>query len=236
MTLNDVSTVFTLAGLEIILSADNAIVLAAMANTLPKHQRSRALYYGIIGAFVLRGLAILCATWIIGFWFLQVIGGLYLVWLGITHVTSDEHQGGNDIDKYAKPRSFWGTVAAIEIADLAFAVDSVLAAVAMTNKIWIIYGGAVIGLIAMRFAATMVLKLLESFPALIIYAYIMVIWIGVKLIWKGIDLCPSIPTVDHPVSEHIFWSVMALITFTAAIHWWKSSRKIKAAKVASNDG
>lgn len=220
ITLADAPTIVTLTGLEIILSADNAIVLAALAQTLPAKDQKRALYYGIAGAFILRFIAILCSVWIARFWFLQILGGGYLIWLAISHLTSPEENGSEEEKAVeAKRRSFWGTVAAIELTDLAFAVDSVLAAVALSSKWLVIYLGAVIGLIAMRFAATLVLKLLGIFPSLITYAYVMVLWIGLKLTWQGIGQSQFFPAVGHGIEHHIFWSVMLVIAAVGFLHY-----------------
>ncbi|MDX6767700.1 MAG: hypothetical protein SFU85_13035 [Candidatus Methylacidiphilales bacterium] len=212
----------TLVGLEIVLSADNAIVLGALANGLPPDQRRRALFYGILGAFVLRGLAILSAAWIIKFWFLQVLGGGYLIWLGLNHLTAPSEGCPDAGGRPVRQRGFWATVLVIELTDLAFAVDSVLAAVALTSNIWIIYAGAVIGLIAMRFAAMAVLKVLEKFPELNIYAYVLVSWIGVKLTLQG--LCnQGFYAEQLHLSHGIFWIVMSLIMACAGFHWWRKS-------------
>jgi YkoY family integral membrane protein len=220
----------TLVGLEVILSADNAIVLGALANGLPEHQRRRALFYGIMGAFILRGLAIFSAAWIIQFWFLQVLGGGYLIWLGMSNLTSPGHGEADSAQVSRKQRGFWGTVLVIELTDLAFAVDSVLAAVALTSNMWIIYAGAVIGLIAMRFAAVGVLRLLEKFPEMNIYAYVLVSWIGVKLTLQGIYNKGWFVEQVH-MTHGIFWTVMFLIMGSAFLHWWRKTRLAAAQQV-----
>jgi YkoY family integral membrane protein len=223
----DLPIIFSLAGLEIILSADNAVILAALAQVLPKHQRKRALFYGILGAFALRFIAIILAKWIIYMWWVQVLGGAYLITLGIKHVfTKSDHQQSDA--NSTKKRSFWGTVAAIELADLAFAVDSVLAAVALSSKLWVIYSGAIIGLIAMRFAATFVMRLLEIYPKLILYAYITVTWIGIKLTWQGAHIALSKVYPIPEMSHILFWSVMVLIVIAATFNARMNSKPKKS--------
>jgi YkoY family integral membrane protein len=224
MSWTDIPTILTLAGLEIVLSADNAIVLAALAKSLPESQQKRALFYGIMGAFVLRFLAILSASWIIQFWFLQILGGGYLIWLGLKNLTGPgESPDNNALEAAQSARNFWGVVMAIELTDLAFAVDSVLAAVGvipadqLDEKIWVVYFGAIIGLVAMRFAAVAVLGLLKKFPALIIYAYVLVSWIGIKLILQGCHTRGMGETLH--LSVPVFWMVMGLIMLCGFIHW-----------------
>src|SRR4051794_25014913 len=123
-------TVVTLVFLEGLLSADNALVLAVMVRHLPKEERKRALRYGILGAFFFRFVALLLSTALLGFWHFKVVGGMYLLYLAISHFMSGE-------DDPHQPKSsrfgsgFWGTVVAVELADIAFSIDSILAAVAM---------------------------------------------------------------------------------------------------------
>jgi len=223
--------IFTLTGLEIVLSADNAVVLAVMARQLRPELQKRALFYGIAGAFILRFFAILGAVWIIKFWFLQIIGGGYLIWLAVQHLTDTSHEDPS-VPKYLKggAASFWKVVVIIELTDLAFAVDSVLAAVGVTDNLLIIYAGAVIGLVAMRFAAVAVMKLLEIFPQLKIYAYVLVAWIGLKLVFQGAHLYLMMRHDLHwEKSIHLsipeFWTVTALISITAFLHWLRVSRQ-----------
>jgi YkoY family integral membrane protein len=227
---SSIPVVFTLAGLEIILSADNAVVLAVLARQLRPELQKRALFYGIAGAFILRFFAILGAVWIIKFWFLQIIGGGYLIWLAVQHLTdTSSHDPAVPQCARGNATGFWKVVIIIELTDLAFAVDSVLAAVGVTNNLFIIYAGAVIGLIAMRFAAVAVLKLLEIFPQLKIYAYVLVAWIGLKLMFQGAHLYLVLSKdLDWEDAVHLsmpeFWIVTVLIATTAFIHWLRVSR------------
>ena len=78
---SDIVVILNLIIIESLLSIDNAAVLATMAMELPKEQRSRALKYGIIGAYVFRGLALVFATFLVKIWWLKVLGGLYLLYL-----------------------------------------------------------------------------------------------------------------------------------------------------------
>ncbi|MDR1191189.1 MAG: hypothetical protein LBK60_05930 [Verrucomicrobiales bacterium] len=229
LTWSAAPVILTLAGLEIILSADNAVVLAVLAKQLKPELQRRALFYGIAGAFVLRFLAILGAVWIIKLWYLQIIGGGYLIWLAVNHLTAAGHHDPT-VPKFAGGGAgFWKTVVIIELTDLAFAVDSVLAAVAVTDNIFVIYSGAIIGLVAMRFAAVAVMKLLEKFAQLKIYAYVLVAWIGLKLMFQGVHL--GLAARHHPWAETVhltipeFWILTALIVVTACVHWYRRTNR-----------
>lgn len=193
-------TLATLVLLEGLLSADNALVLAVMVRHLPKRQQRLALRYGIWGAFFFRFVAVLLATTILDYWQFEVGGGLYLIYLALSHLFS--HDDSNDPEAKAKAgRGFWATVAAVEFADIAFSVDSILAAVALADEMpkdlhaikigffsikdWVIYAGGVLGIIAMRFIAGYFLILLDKFPGLVRGAYYLVGWIGVRLVGAG---------------------------------------------------
>src|ERR1700740_50671 len=88
-----VMTVLWLVFLEGLLSADNALVLAMMVRHLPRTQQKRALRYGIWGAIAFRLVAVLLAKFLLDFWFLKVVGGLYLLYLAVARVVS---RGGGD--------------------------------------------------------------------------------------------------------------------------------------------
>ncbi|HEU5117210.1 MAG TPA: hypothetical protein VFT74_11140 [Isosphaeraceae bacterium] len=217
--------VLTLVLLEGLLSADNALVLAVMVRHLPKHQQTRALRYGIWGAFVFRLIAVVFAYQLIQFWFLKVVGGAYLIYLTLKHFVFDDH-GGEGLDSEGKRSrfgsGFWGTVINVELADIAFSIDSILAAVGMveslpesiqeneTLALAIIYIGGVLGIIMMRLVAGVFLVLLDRYKGLAGGAYLMVAWIGLKLIAGGLHdaVHPAeeanrhvLPTVSFGVSE-----------------------------------
>lgn len=196
-----VVAIATLVLLEGLLSADNALVLAVMVRHLPKEQQKRALRYGIWGAFVFRFVAVVFATYLLEFWWLKVGGGLYLIFLAVRHfLTRDE---GHDPEAPRLGRGFWGTVVNVELADVAFSIDSILAAVAMaevlpeaiearslgflglTLGMLIVYVGGVLGIIMMRLVAGLFLVLLDRFKGLAAGAYVLVAWIGIKLVQTG---------------------------------------------------
>ena len=164
----DLATIIALAVLEGLLSADNALVLAMMVKHLPKDRQKKALLYGLGGAFVFRLIAILFATIVLKQWWLQALGAGYLLFVAVKHFL------GAASKKDVKPvqRSFWGTVLVVEITDIAFAVDSVLAGITFVgneqSKIWVVFFGAIAGIVLLRFAASAFIKLLDRFPSLVI--------------------------------------------------------------------
>jgi YkoY family integral membrane protein len=170
--------------LEIVLSIDNAAVLAAMVKELPKDQQQKALTYGIAGAYVFRGLALLFASVLIKLVWLKVAGGLYLMYLAYNALSSNVEQGGESKMTIKIPflSALWSTIVAIEMMDLVFSIDNVFAAVAFTPNLWLICGGVFIGILAMRFATTKFVKVLEKNPILERVAYWVIGALGLKLV------------------------------------------------------
>lgn len=170
--------------LEIVLSIDNAAVLAAMVKELPKEQQKKALTYGIAGAYVFRGLALLFASVLIKLVWLKVAGGLYLMYLAYNTLSTNVEQGGESKMTIKIPflSALWSTIIAIEMMDLVFSIDNVFAAVAFTPNLWLICGGVFIGILAMRFATTKFVKVLEKNPILEKVAYWVIGALGLKLV------------------------------------------------------
>ena len=170
--------------LEIVLSIDNAAVLAAMVKELPKEQQKKALTYGIAGAYVFRGLALLFASVLIKLVWLKVAGGLYLMYLAYNALSTKVEEGGESKMTIKIPflSALWSTIVAIELMDLVFSIDNVFAAVAFTPNLWLICGGVFIGILAMRFATTKFVKVLEKNPILERVAYWVIGALGLKLV------------------------------------------------------
>ncbi len=170
--------------LEIVLSIDNAAVLAAMVKELPKNQQKKALTYGIAGAYVFRGLALLFASILIKLVWLKIAGGLYLMYLAYNALSSKVEEGGESKMSIKIPflSALWSTIVAIEMMDLVFSIDNVFAAVAFTPNLWLICGGVFVGILAMRFATTKFVKVLEKNPILERVAYWVIGALGLKLV------------------------------------------------------
>ena len=184
MSGEDLLVLFSVAALEVLLSGDNALVLAVMVRPLPPHLRARALLYGLLGAYLLRGLALLFAVFLIRLWWAQVLGGLYLVYLMVRHFRN--HPEGKPLPE-ASAKTFWRVVLLINLVDLAFAVDSVLVAVAISDELWVIYTGVFLGILALRMLASFVVSLLDRYPRFKHLAYLVVGLAGAKLAVAGWD-------------------------------------------------
>lgn len=196
----------TLAILEGILSVDNSLVLAILVRTLPKGQQKKALMYGIFGAFFFRAVALIFAAHLMRFVAFKVIGGGYLLYLAMKHMfffyKEDAHQ--------SRPKtaaSFWKTVLLVELTDIAFSIDSITTAVAMSDKLIIVWLAGIMGIIFLRFAAGLFIRLLEKLPKLEDLAYQLIFFVGTKLLMEGFHI---------EISYAVFWMMMAVIAILGA--------------------
>ncbi len=305
----DIAVVALLIVLEGALSVDNALVLGLLANRLPKHQRRKALTYGLVGAFVFRVLAIAVAAWLLTYPIVKLFGGGYLLYVSLKHFFFDSHSDeknavkiGADghpiiededageltpeqreqeiakrspvpesIDpskpadappavlsyqsptpeitplgvakKYAK---FWPTVLVIELTDIAFAVDSIVAAMAFiprhteagpNPKLWVVIVGGFFGLVLMRFAAMIFVRLLDRFPRFEVAAYLLVTVIGLKLVVDYIGnrffatAANPHPVDFHSVSGPWFWSFWVIMVACFAYGFWGRKKTPQAGDV-----
>jgi YkoY family integral membrane protein len=218
---SDLFIVATLVVLEGLLSADNALVLALLVRHLPENQQKKALLYGLIGAFTLRGIGIFLAKFIMNLWPVCAIGSVYLLGLAIRHfVTSHKNESEEDAANLGKKKAgFWHTVILVELTDIVFAVDSILVAVALVNnpnKIWIVYTGGFLGIVLLRLAASFFIRLIKKYPTLDHMAYGLVGWAGVKLASTTVDIFyrsrgMAEENLPHLLKPPVFWVVFVLI-------------------------
>jgi YkoY family integral membrane protein len=171
--------------LEAILSADNAIALAAIVRSLPDpKQEEWALRYGLIGAFVLRVVLIFTATWVIKYWQFELAGSVYLLWLSGKFFL-EKSQAGHDAQHPVRMADkLWQVVALVSLTDLAFSLDSVTAAVAVAQETWLVLIGGVAGIITLRFLAGLFIKWLAEFTHLESAGYLIVLLVGLRLFIK----------------------------------------------------
>ncbi|MCZ8538288.1 TerC family protein [Paenisporosarcina quisquiliarum] len=231
-----------LIGLEGLLSADNALVLAVIAKHLPEDQKKKAINYGIIMAFFFRFAALFAISFIANVWQVQAIGAAYLLYLGLKHVIQAKFGKENEnirveVEEESAGKGFWPTVGKIGLADLAFAIDSILAAVAIAlglpdsplddfggmdgGKFIVVVLGGIAGLILIKYAATWFVQLLDQRPALETTAYAIVAWVGVKL--AVITLAhDDIGVLDHDFPHSTIWTLIfyGVLVGIALIGWF----------------
>lgn len=172
--------------LEAVLSADNAIALAAIAQGLEdKELERKALNFGLVVAYVLRITLILTATWVQQFWQFNVLGATYLLWLVFQHFTSEE---GED-NQHHGPRfnSLLQAIPVIAFTDLAFSLDSVTTAIAVSQEKWLVLTGATIGIITLRYMAGLFIRWLDEYIYLEDAGYVTVAFVGLRLLLKVVN-------------------------------------------------
>ncbi len=173
-----------LVALEAVLSADNAIALAAIAQGLEGQKLQRqALNFGLVAAYVLRMTLIFTATWVIQFWQFELLGAAYLLWLVFNYFISDK-EDNNDQHHGPKFTSFWQAIPMIALTDLAFSLDSVTTAIAISEKTWLIILGGTIGVITLRFLAGLFIRWLDEYIHLEDAGYITVGFVGLRLLLR----------------------------------------------------
>lgn len=194
--------------LEGLLSIDNAAVLGAMVVNLPDdqsikwprslkwigdklhpilgNQRTAALRVGLLGAYVGRGLMLLLASLVVSNPWLKIIGAAYLIRLAFENLGMAEESSADTEIRTVKATSFWGVVVSVELADLIFSLDNVVAAVSLSDKLWVVMVGVAIGILFMRFAAGLFSRAVEHEPVLREAAYLLVFNIGVELLIEEI--------------------------------------------------
>jgi tellurite resistance protein TerC len=193
--------------LEGILSIDNAAVIGALVSPLPNdkyvewpkglqrfgewlhpiigNQRMAALRVGLLGAYVGRGAMLFFTSFLIHNSWIKLIGAIYLIHLAFDNLEDMTGGGGEEEEsevRRVKVQSFWATVLTVETMDLIFSIDNVVAAVSLSNKIWVVMVGVAIGILMMRFAAGIFSYAVEREPILKQAAYVLIFNIGVELI------------------------------------------------------
>lgn len=221
----------TLVLMEGLLSADNAIALAVKVKSLPEHQRKKALMYGLWGAYFFRFLAIGLGTALVKLWWVKLIGGLYLVWMAYRffkeyYAKKRNGEIGEEIVEESTQLSglaryigvFWATVVSVELMDIAFSVDSVLAAFGISELVGILLLGGMLGILMMRGMAQVFTKLMDKVPELENTAYILIGFIGVKMLL----------TLVHIHINHTMFFVFIIVIFFGTYLIHKRNKKKEA--------
>ncbi|MFN2746528.1 MULTISPECIES: TerC family protein [Bacillus] len=222
----------SLVVLEGLLSADNALVLAVMVKHLPEKQRKKALTYGLIGAYFFRFLFIGLGMILIKFWWIKLIGAAYLAWLVIKHFfigEGDDESGAIKKDGWMVRvfGVFWATVISVELMDLAFSVDSILAAFAVSEKVWVLLIGGMLGILMMRTVAKFFLTLIDKVPELEATAFVLI----------GIIALKMAASVWHIEMPHSVFFIILIVAFAATfvIHYMNKQKAVKEQTAASKE-
>ena len=172
--------------LELMLSADNAVALAAIArsNRQPT-QEKLALNIGIGLALILRIGLIIIAQWVLQNTWVQLIGSMYLFWLVFDHLRNrydQQKESSGSVDDQSSQRTLLQTVVLLALTDLAFSIDSVAAAVAISDQLILVMTGATVGIIALRFTAAFFIRWLDEYARLETAGFLAVAFIAFRLL------------------------------------------------------
>src|SRR5262245_17082762 len=206
------------------------MVLAVLVLGLPKAQRRKALRYGILGAFVFRGAATILAVYLISLGWVKLLGAAYLLYLVYRHFGA----GGSAEERRSAPRpqpwlgltAFWATVVKVELTDIVFAIDSILVAVAMSSKIWVVLTGGILGIVMMRLVIGRLLSLVERYPPLVDGAFVIIAWVGIKLFLEYLH------TEGYVSFEIPKWFSLGLIVVIFAVSLLYARRVVPAEEAA----
>lgn len=180
-----IPVIISLIIIEGLLSVDNALAIAAMASHLPDKQKQLALKLGIFGAYLFRGLALAFAGYIIDNPWLKIVGAAYLIYLMAQHFAEKSEEEAQEAEGTVVAhagRGLFATIVSIELLDLSLSVDNVVAAVALSDRLWVVCTGVFIGILALRFVAGACIKLIERFPILESASFILIGYIGFILL------------------------------------------------------
>ncbi|WP_439096833.1 TerC family protein [Bacillus massiliigorillae] len=219
--------------MEGLLSADNALVLAVLVKHLPPEKRKKALMYGLLGAYVFRFIFIGIGVYLVKFWFIKVLGAAYLAWISINHFRSK----GNDDDEEKEFNKnswlvrtfgvFWATVIMVEMMDIAFSADSILAAFAISDQVWVLLLGGMIGILLMRTVARFFLVLIDKIPELENTAFILIGIIALKMF---------VSVFGYELPHEIFFLIIiAAFVITYIIHKINQNKVTKAETAATKE-
>jgi YkoY family integral membrane protein len=198
LTTTNLLAVFFLVLIEGLLSFDNSIALAALVKKKlknPKEQK-KALLYGIWEAYFFRILVVFCGVWLMSFWQIKLVAGLYLIQLSIRELWPKQKKE-KDLTGFSILSSlfgfqcmtpFWATVVSIEIMDIAFSIDSIGVALAISNIKWVLITGAILGILTMRLAANIFIDLIDKYPILEKTAFLLVGIAGIGVSLKAFHI------------------------------------------------
>ena len=209
MTIQDLVAVGFLVILEGLLSFDNALALAAMVKHLPHEQQRKALTYGIFGAFGFRFLSLSIISYLMHSYWVKFVGGGYLIWLAMNHFFGPKEESSDENTKVLSSK-FWKMVFFVELTDITFSMDSILASVAVSKKFYVVLTGGILGIIMMRFVSSLFIRLIEIFPKLERSAFILVLIVGMKMVMEGAKIQGINFDSTASPTFWVFWGSMAV--------------------------
>ncbi len=208
------SVVVSLFIIEVLLSIDNALVNATLAESLPEVKRKKAIRIGILLGALFRIVALFFVSIIIQNIWLKVLGGLYLVYLAISHLGKVVTEEGK---VFTPKTTYRGVIFQIALADIVFSIDNVISAVSFSENIYIVMLGVGIGVVSMLFITPILSKLIHKYKGMPTAAYAIVGFVGLSLL---------VETLTHlHIPEVVkFAVVLSVALFTV---WYEHSHMVR---------
>ncbi len=179
-----VPIILSLVVIESLLSVDNSLAIAAMARRVPAERRGTILNWGMAGAYAFRCICLLLAAWIIQSTWIKAVGAAYLLYLmckELTKAPDELEDDGTPKGSVGATPVFQSVIVGILILDASLSVDNVVAAIAMSDQLWVVYTGVGIGILSLRLLAGWCMRLIERFPILESTAFLLVGFVGAVL-------------------------------------------------------
>jgi len=215
----------TIIWVNIILSGDNAVVIALAARSLPANQQKQAIFWGAGAAVILRIILTIVAVELLKLAYLKLIGGALLVWIAVKLLVPED----DDDDGIQSSSNLLGAIKTILIADLVMSLDNVIAvAAAAKGSITLLVLGLLISIPLVIFGATMLMKLMERYP--------IIITLGAAILgWTAGEMAVTDPVVAQWVNDHahyLHWIAPAAgAGIVVAIGKWLAAQAVKETKV-----
>lgn len=220
----------TIIWVNIILSGDNAVVIALAARSLPKHQQNKAVFWGAGAAVILRIVLTVVAVELLKYSYLKIIGGLLLFWIAVKLLVPED--GGDNIES---SDNLIQAIKTILIADLVMSLDNVIAvAAAAKGSILLLVLGLLISIPLVIFGATLLMKLMGRYPIIVVIGAaligavagemlvtdpVLIAWVRVNMPWMDIHL---------PLFGEISWAQIVGAVFVVLLGKWLAARADKA--------
>ena len=183
--------------INIILSGDNAVVIALAARALPPELQKKAIFFGSAAAVVMRIALTVVAVQLLALSYLQIIGGLLLLWIGAQLLSEDD----DGDDGAVEPTGLYAAIRTILIADLVMSLDNVIAvAAAAKGSMTLLILGLAISIPLVIFGSTLMIKLMSRYPVIVTVGAALIGWVGGETIVSDVvlrDVVAAMPWLHY---------------------------------------
>ena len=192
--------------IDILLGGDNAIVIALACRGLPEHQRRQGIFWGTMGAIVIRIALIGVALTLLGIPFLKLAGAALLLWIGVKLLTQEDDD--HEVDASEK---LWGAIKTIVLADLVMSVDNVIGVTAAADngggdhKMALVVIGLLVSIPVVVWGSTFVIRLMDKFPWVITLGGMVMGWIAGTMAVTDPGLLDLLPAMLDESGNVLGW-------------------------------